>query len=192
MIHLVPPSLAFIMPCFIYVNVFSITIHLLLSFIKRHLVPSVCLYLCFVFKILFIHSQETHRQAEGEAGSMRGAWRGTRSQVSRITPLAEGGAKPLSHPGCPVSTFKSLLSYFTPYSFFSCVLSPSPHTILCYILSLNWYSKTEALSYFFLTCKLSVFLYCLMNWPPYIGLHGSADEPVSTPISHSTLHPKLP
>ena len=40
-------------------------------------------------------------QAEGEAGSMQGAPCGTRSQVSRITPWAEGGAKPLSHQGCP-------------------------------------------------------------------------------------------
>ena len=40
-------------------------------------------------------------QAEGEAGSMQGARRGTQSQVSRITPWAEGGVKPLSHPGCP-------------------------------------------------------------------------------------------
>ena len=32
---------------------------------------------------------------------MQGAQCGTRSQVSRITPWAEGGAKPLSHPGCP-------------------------------------------------------------------------------------------
>ena len=31
---------------------------------------------------------------------MQGAQRGTRSQVPRITPWAEGGAKPLSHPGC--------------------------------------------------------------------------------------------
>ena len=32
---------------------------------------------------------------------MQGARRGTRSRVSRITPWAEGGAKLLSHPGCP-------------------------------------------------------------------------------------------
>ena len=31
---------------------------------------------------------------------MQGAGRGTRSQVSRITPWAAEGAKPLSHPGC--------------------------------------------------------------------------------------------
>ena len=41
-------------------------------------------------------------QAEGEAGSMQGARRGTRSRVSRITAWAEGGTKPLSFPGCPV------------------------------------------------------------------------------------------
>ena len=41
-------------------------------------------------------------QAEGEAGSMQGAQRGTGSQVSRIRPWAEGGAKLLSHPGRPL------------------------------------------------------------------------------------------
>ena len=44
---------------------------------------------------LFIHERERAReaetQAEGEAGSMQGALRGTRSLVSRITPWAEGG-----------------------------------------------------------------------------------------------------
>ena len=45
--------------------------------------------------------REAQTQAEGEADSMQGARRGTPSQVSRITPWAEGGAKLLSHPGCP-------------------------------------------------------------------------------------------
>ena len=45
--------------------------------------------------------KEAETRAEGEAGSMQGARRGTRSPDSRITPLAEGGAKPLSHQGCP-------------------------------------------------------------------------------------------
>ena len=35
---------------------------------------------------------EAETQAEGEAGSMQGARRGTQSQVSRIRPWAEGGA----------------------------------------------------------------------------------------------------
>ena len=45
--------------------------------------------------------REAETQAEGEAGSMQGAQRGTQSQVSRIMPWAEGSAKPLSHRGCP-------------------------------------------------------------------------------------------
>eukprot|EP00071_Canis_lupus_P040810 XP_022274367.1 5'(3')-deoxyribonucleotidase, mitochondrial isoform X4 [Canis lupus familiaris] len=45
--------------------------------------------------------REVETQAEGEAGSMQGAGCGTQSQVSRIATWAEGGAKPLSHPGCP-------------------------------------------------------------------------------------------
>ena len=57
----------------------------------------------------FIHERQTERerereaetQAEGEAGSMQGAQHGTRSQVSRITPRAAGGTKPLCHWGCP-------------------------------------------------------------------------------------------
>ena len=53
---------------------------------------------------LFIHrdrERETDRQAEGEAGSMQGAGGGTGFLVSRITPLAAGGAKPLRPRGCP-------------------------------------------------------------------------------------------
>ena len=45
--------------------------------------------------------REAETQAEGKAGSIQGAGLGTPSQVSRITPWAEGGAKPLSHLGCP-------------------------------------------------------------------------------------------
>ena len=43
--------------------------------------------------------REAETQAEGEAGSMQGTHRGTRSRVSRITPWAEGSTKPLSHLG---------------------------------------------------------------------------------------------
>ena len=45
--------------------------------------------------------REAETQAEGEAGSMQGARRGTRYQVSRITPQDAGGAKPLRHWGRP-------------------------------------------------------------------------------------------
>ena len=57
------------------------------------------------FIYLFMRNTEWEReaetQAEGEAGSMQGAWSGTRYWVSRIRPWAEGCAKPLSHQGCP-------------------------------------------------------------------------------------------
>ena len=68
------------------------------------------------FIYLFMRNIEGERerkaetQAEGEAGSIQGALRGIRSQVSRITPWAEGSAKPLSHPGCPGNIF---LNYFS-------------------------------------------------------------------------------
>ena len=54
--------------------------------------------------------REAGTQAEGEAGSMQGAQRGTRSQVSRIRPWDEGSAKLLSHPGCP--KFKILVAFY--------------------------------------------------------------------------------
>ena len=49
--------------------------------------------------------REAETQAEGEAGSMQGARWGTRSQVPRITPWAEGSAKLLSQQACPLLTF---------------------------------------------------------------------------------------
>ena len=53
---------------------------------------------------LFIHEREreVEIQAEGEAGSMQGAPRGTWSRVSRITPWVEGGAKPAEPPWPPM------------------------------------------------------------------------------------------
>ena len=63
------------------------------------------LYLIYLFlkNILFIYSErEREREAEGEAGSMQGARRGTRSWDPGVIAWAEGGAKPLSHPGCPL------------------------------------------------------------------------------------------
>ena len=76
------------------------------------------LSLSFFFKdfiYLFMRDREregrqAETQEEGEAGSMQGDRRGTRSQVSRIRPWTEGGTKPLSHQGCPVlGIFNSLL-----------------------------------------------------------------------------------
>ena len=48
----------------------------------------------------YLNIIKTEKDAEREAGSMQGARPGTPSWVSRITPWAEGGAKPLSHLGC--------------------------------------------------------------------------------------------
>ena len=63
--------------------------------------------------------RDTETQAEGEAGPMQGALCGTRSRVSRITPQAKGGAKPLSHQGCPyLLLFKRMMAY-PIYSFVS-------------------------------------------------------------------------
>ena len=62
----------------------------------------------------FIYSRENREreaetQAEGGAGSMEGAWRGTQFRVSRITPWAKGSAKLLSHQGCPHVEFKVIM-----------------------------------------------------------------------------------
>ena len=65
--------------------------------------------------LVFMRDRERERkaetQAEGEAGSIQGARCGTRYQDSRITPWAEGGAKPLSHPGCPFFYFLKVETY---------------------------------------------------------------------------------
>ena len=55
----------------------------------------------FIYLFMTDTEREAETQAEGEAGAMQGARRGTRSQVSRITPPAKGGAKLLGHRGCP-------------------------------------------------------------------------------------------
>ena len=60
-------------------------------------------------KKIFIYSWDTqrekqrHRQREKQA-ACREPDGGTRSWVSRITPWVEGGAKPLSHGGCPITS----------------------------------------------------------------------------------------
>ena len=59
----------------------------------------------FIYLFMRNTEREREREAEGEAGSMQGAWCGTRSRDSRITPWAKGSAKPLSHPGIPILQF---------------------------------------------------------------------------------------
>ena len=66
------------------------------------------IYFLFFKDFLYLFMREIQKEreaetlAEGEAGSTQGARHETRSQVSRIRPWAEGGAKLLSHPGCPI------------------------------------------------------------------------------------------
>ena len=55
--------------------------------------------------------REAETQAEGEAGSMKEAQRGTLSQVSRIRPWAEGGAKPLSPPAALQNDFDIIILF---------------------------------------------------------------------------------
>ena len=71
---------------------------------------------------------------------MQEARRGTRFQVSGITPWTEGGAKPLSHPGCPVfplfkATFVSLRSMESvPPVYFAYLLFTPKYYILFIII----------------------------------------------------------
>ena len=59
-----------------------------------------CFLKDFIYLFMTEREKEAETQAEGEAGSMQGARRGTRSLDSRITPWAKGGAK-TGHQGCP-------------------------------------------------------------------------------------------
>ena len=71
--------------------------------------------------------RKRERAAEREAGSIQGASRGTQSRVSRIMLWAEGGAKPLSHRGCPVLPLKSVV--FPPSAFYDFSLFLTAHTL---------------------------------------------------------------
>ena len=53
---------------------------------------------------------------------MQGARPGTPSLVSRITPWAEGGVKPLSHPGCP-SVLHFVVVVFTLVVYFLYIIT---------------------------------------------------------------------
>ena len=72
--------------------------------------------------------REAETQTEREAGSMQGAPCGTRSWVSRITPWAEGGAKPLSHRAAHQFHFHVHVVFGTELSKTKTLLgSDSPH-----------------------------------------------------------------
>ena len=65
---------------------------------------------------MIVTQREAETQAEGETCYPQGAQHGIRSWVSRITPWAEGGAKPLSHLGCHYKNiFKSTYNIFSNY-----------------------------------------------------------------------------
>ena len=49
---------------------------------------------------------------------MQGAQRGTRPRGPRMTPWAEGGAKPLSHLGCPA---QAIVKFLGSQKFFGCM-----------------------------------------------------------------------
>ena len=51
--------------------------------------------------------REAETQAEGEAGSVQGARRGTRSRVSRIRPWAEGRHPTAEPPRDPQNNFQN-------------------------------------------------------------------------------------
>ena len=89
----------------------------MLSLLSLHVCSSFIVYFVF-FLIIYLFMRnyniytERQTQAEGEAGYMQGAQHGTQLRDSRIIPWAEGGAKPLSHPGCPPLCFlESNLKY---------------------------------------------------------------------------------
>ena len=98
---------------FISCNVSDMLVLKLFSYLfSAAQVPSETLYKSCIFKnILFVYSWETQRereaeiQAEGEAGSMQGAWYGTRSRVCRIMPWAEGRHQITELPGLPKAIF---------------------------------------------------------------------------------------
>ena len=69
------------------------------------------LFILFLFLFFFLRfylfmretERQRHKQREKQAPCRElGVGLDPRSPVSRITPWAEGCAKPLSHPGCPV------------------------------------------------------------------------------------------
>ena len=74
-------------------------------------------YSYFFKDFIYLFIRDTHKereadtQAEGEVGPMQGAQCGTQSRVSRIMPWAEGGAKLLSHLGCPKFCVLTSVSY---------------------------------------------------------------------------------
>ena len=80
-------------------------------------VPLGCFFL-FLKDCIYLFMRDTKREAEtqagGEAGSMQGARHGTRSQVSRIMPWAEGVLNRWATGAAQACTFMTYRPQFTP------------------------------------------------------------------------------
>ena len=92
-------------------------------YIRKTSSPTVSVISCInekranFFKFLFIYDshrererereREAETQAKGEGGSLQGSGCGTRSQIPGSRPGPKAGAKPLRHPGIPVSSFNN-------------------------------------------------------------------------------------
>ena len=72
--------------------------------LKESLTPVVCciyIFKDFIYLFMRERERETEIQAEGEAGSMQGPQRETRSQVSRTRPWAKDRGYTAEPPGLP-------------------------------------------------------------------------------------------
>ena len=98
-------------------------------------------------------------QAEGEAGSTQGAQRGTRFQVSRITPWAEGGINRCATPPPPprVPVHGIYLTSFLKY-IFACDRILSRQSWLCLFFS-PFQSLEEVIHIWILVCMFSAYFF---------------------------------
>ena len=107
---------------------------------------------------------------------MQGSRCGTPSQMSRITPWAEGGAKPLSHPGCPknVLFFISFLCLLALRCLAQCYLEVVRAGMFAIFLGgkhLVLLLLNVMLALFvFCTCSLYVYFFRTRKFPPIVHL----------------------
>ena len=111
--------------------VFVLKIYILTFFICN--LFAIFVLFIFIKMLLRDTEREAETQAEGTAGSMQGARRRTRSEVSRIMPWAEGSAKQLSHLGCPIF-FILIVSFFTACWLFRSLLLGQLHMFYLFFL----------------------------------------------------------
>ena len=111
--------------------------------------------------------REAETQAEEEAGSMQGAQRGTRSWDPRITPRAEGGPKPLSHPGCPKTFLLMNLNCVQKYF----AINEQEN--------LDWIEPHNASVYFRSACRAQWLSIC--PWPGARSWRPGIESPIGLP-----------